>query len=242
MTISDACRSMCNRRLPKADGCHRYRNALTARDRHGAFEGGGYVRPGFQAAVHAGRAARKDAAQPHRLRRPHRQHGGRRPADRPACRLLRRARHRRRRHGGGRASAGACRGDPDTRQLPAFRRRRHPAFPESDRGDQGQRRRRHPAALPCRPACRCRQLVPRRLVAVRPAELPRQRRLASHDGGRHRGDDGRLRTGCAALQGGRLRRRRGVGRLSLHARPVLDAVVEPPRRPLGRQPGKIAPA
>ncbi len=40
----------------------------------------------------------------------------------------------------------------DSGQLPPRRRRRHSALQACDRGDQGQRRRRDPADLPCRRA------------------------------------------------------------------------------------------
>ena len=47
-----------------------------------------------------------------------------------------------------------------------------------------------------------------------------------------------LRPGGAARQGVRLRRGRAVRGLSCADRPVLDALLQPPRRPLGRQPGE----
>ena len=53
---------------------------------------------------------------------------------------------------------------------------------------------------------------------------------------RDRGGDRRLRRRRASGPGFGLRRGRDLRRLSRARRPVLDAMVEPPRRPVGRQP------
>ena len=123
-----------------------------------------------------------------------------------------------------------------------------PALPAAHRrlprGRSRRRRRRDdPAAVPRRPARRRRQLVPRELVAVGLAVDARRRRQPCDDRDRDRGDHRRVRPRRGARA-----RQSGFDGIEVFAayhaldRPVLDAVVEPAHRPLGRlarQPGAL---
>ncbi len=186
-------------------------------------------------------AARPHSPQPHRLRRAYRQHVRCRTARPPLRRLPPRTRPRRRRDDRRRTDAGPPHRRADARQLPARHRRRHPAFPQSDRAGQGSGRRHPPATLPHRRARRFRPLLRAALVALRRPQLSRHRRQPPDDRSRDRGADRRPYRRRRPLPKIRLSGGGGLGRLPFPSRPVLDAVVQHPRRPVGRLPGKPHP-
>ena len=120
-----------------------------------------------------------------------------------------------------------------------------PGFRRLTRCVSGCRRRRHrhdPPAVPRRSARRCRQLVRAELVTVGPALVSRRRRQPRDDGGRDPRAHRRVRPRRRASPSVGVRWCRAVRRLPRRHRPVLDAVVEPPNRSLGRlarEPGAV---